>query len=290
MNSSNNAAVEVVSFSDEKILNLCTYWGRQTLFARNKFIALLPEVNRRKLFLKKGFNSIYVFAFRLAGLSEEQVNSAIRIEKRLEEGSQVRKLFMNGAVSVSKIEKVMSVLSKENDHELAFMLENTSRKTVETYVRDIKNLPGNNNLQQKIEIVNEPPLSLEVNKKLNQLANKGIDINQIIAEALEKREQEIAHEKEKLAEKAHQKLIEQITEEKNVTRAAPAATKKLLKKEFGEKCAVPTCRNKSEEIHHTNRFSISRDHNPYYLAPLCKQHHLIAHTVDAKVMERRQFI
>lgn len=279
--------MNITEITDDKLLNLCSYWGRQTLFARNKFTALLPEVYRRKLYEKKGFNSIFEFAFRLAGLSEAQVKSAVRIEGRLAPDSEVRELFMSGKVSVSKIEKVITVLNTQNDHEVAQILLHAPRSAAEAYAKDVKSFPGKN-VQQEIEIIDEPPLSNEVKKKLNELARKKIDINQFILEALQKREHEIAEEKEVQAEKAEQKMIEQCVEGKTISRHVPAETKKLMKKEFGEKCAISTCNNKAVVIHHTNRFSISRDHNPYYLAQLCDPHHKIAHTVDAKAMAKRQ--
>ena len=43
---------------------------------------------------------------------------------------------------------------------------------------------GGSSNQQQIEVVNEPPLSLEVKQKLNDLAQKGIDINQIILDGV----------------------------------------------------------------------------------------------------------
>ncbi len=39
------------------------------------------------------------------------------------------------------------------------------------------------------------------------------------------------------------------------------------------------------EIHHTQRFSLASTHDPHYLAPLCKEHHQLAHAVDLKVQE-----
>ncbi len=179
------------------------------------------------------------------------------------------------------------MLKPDNEKEISAQLKNLSHTAFETLARDVR---ANTQVQQNIEIVNEPPLSVEVKKKLNDIAHKGIDINQIIAKALQQREDEITKEKEELAQKAEQKLIEQITEEKVVTRAVPVSIERLVKKEFGSKCAIATCNNKSEAIHHTNRFSISRDHNPYYLAPLCKAHHQIAHSVDTKVQEQRRHL
>ncbi len=276
--------MNIEEMTDVQRYEMCRNFGAQVIEARRKFIGLLPAVNRRRLYDKKGFSSIFHFAAVLAGVSEEQVRRALNIEKRLESFPIVKEQLVSGEISVSKISKAIAMLTTENEKEVAAQLKTLSHTAFETLARDVR---ANTQLQQNIEIVNEPPLSVEVKKKLNELAHKGIDINQIILETLQKREKEIAQEKEELAQKAEQKLIKQITEEKPVTRMAPAATKKLLKKEFGSKCAIATCKNKAEVIHHTNRFSISHDHNPYYLAPLCKAHHQIAHSVDTHVNQAR---
>ena len=137
--------------------------------------------------------------------------------------------------------------------------------------------------------MSNPPLNNSVKKKLSELAQKGIDINDLIEQALAKREEEIAQEKQKLAEKAVEKMIDQISQEKVISRTAPVATKRLLKKEHGTKCAVPTCSKPSQEIHHTDRFALSQIHDPHFMAPLCKQHHQIAHAIDMKATEKRQY-
>ena len=43
-----------VSGGLEKLYQLCKTFGARTLLWRQKFIGLLPEVNRRKLYEKKG--------------------------------------------------------------------------------------------------------------------------------------------------------------------------------------------------------------------------------------------
>ena len=144
-----------------------------------------------------------------------------------------------------------------------------------------------NNSVQLIEYVPTPILSNEVKKKLNELSRKKIDINEIILDALEKREQEIAQEKEVQAEKAEQKRIEQIAIGKTPNRYRTVATNRLIAKEHGDMCSVPLCKNKAKVIHHTNRFSISLSHDSRFLAPLCDPHHQIAHSVDVKVTNIR---
>ncbi len=285
MNSKENVVTVVSSVSDSQLYEMCRSFGSQALEARRKFLGLLPEVNRRKLYEKKGFSSVFHFAAVLAGVSEAQVRTVLNIERKFTDKPVLKELLVSGAVSVNKLARVAPIATQQNQDFWANNVQNLSNRAVETLVKD---LHVHSKVQQSELIVKEPNLSQEIKEKLVVLEEKGIDINQIIADALQQREQEIAEEKDKLAKKAEQKLIEQITEEKNVARTAPVATKKLLKKEFGQKCAIFTCRNKAEAIHHTNRFSISHDHNPYYLAPLCKAHHEIAHTVDVKVIAKRQ--
>ncbi len=277
--------MDIKGISDGQLYEMCRNFGAHALEARRKFVGLLPEVNRRKLYLKHNFYSVFHFAAVLAGVSEEQVRRAINVERKFEDKPLLKQLLTSGEVSVNKLARVAPVATKENESFLADKVQNLSNRGVETLVQDVH---VHTNPQQYIEVVNEPPLSDEVKKKLNELARKKIDINQFILEALQKREQEIVEEKEVQAEKAEHKMIEQFVEGKTISHHVPVATKRLLKKEHGEMCSIPFCRNKAVVIHHTNRFSISLSHDPRYLAPLCKQHHEIAHTVDTKVMEKRR--
>ncbi|MBI2634771.1 hypothetical protein HYW82_03845 [Candidatus Peregrinibacteria bacterium] len=105
-----------------------------------------------------------------------------------------------------------------------------------------------------------------------ELQQKGIDLNQLLAEFLNKREEKIEKEKADITEKLEKKS--------KVSRSIPASVKRIIQKEHGTKCAIPTCRKPSEHLHHTLRFAMSQSHYPHYIAPLCRQHHLIAHSID----------
>ncbi|MEO1959725.1 MAG: hypothetical protein ABGW82_01905, partial [Paracoccus sp. (in: a-proteobacteria)] len=56
--------------------------GKSCKEARNKFLGLLPEVFKRNLHRRKGFQSIYEFAAKLAGASHASVDRILRLEKR----------------------------------------------------------------------------------------------------------------------------------------------------------------------------------------------------------------
>ncbi len=59
------------NLTDEKLYELCKMYGARALEWRRKFIGLLPEVERRKLYRKKGFASVFEFAAKLAGVSQK---------------------------------------------------------------------------------------------------------------------------------------------------------------------------------------------------------------------------
>lgn len=314
--------MKIKEITNEKLLEMCKVWGKTALGARNKFIGLLPEVNKRKLYEKK-FVSIFHFAAVMAGVSREQVQIALNLAKTFEQMPHLFDLLVNGIVSVNKLRRVTSIATIYNEQELANLVQTLSKPALETFVRDILvkqardreakiveakiedglfepqtniiSWPGPDseyttkvqNPQQFEEYVSNPPLNNSVKKKLNELAQKGIDINDLIEVALAQREHELAADKQEAAEKAKEKLIAQIVEGKEVSRAVPAETNRLLKKEFGTKCAVQTCNKPSQEIHHADRFALSQIHDPHFMAPLCKQHHQIAHAIDVKVIEKR---
>ena len=118
---------------------------------------------------------------------------------------------------------------------------------------------------------------IELQKELINRLNKGIDINKLLIELLQKHDTEILKEKEKLSREAKP------TKSKYIK----VGIRKVLQKEHGTKCSIRGCKEDAKVIHHTQRFSISKTHSPKYLAPLCKEHHQIAHTVDSKFHEAR---
>lgn len=297
--------------SGENLYLLCKKYGELVLRYRNKFAGLLPEVYRRRLYKKKGFGSIFEFAAKLAGMSEEQVRRVLNLEKKFEEMPVLREMLVNGEIGVSKMVKVASIATIENQEFLATQVKLLSHRALETFVRDEKfvrqdsaSVRANTNLSQNPQNASrgtdgdrngassdasaigdrnsgnrlrELQLNSEVIQKLLQLQRKGIDINELILEFLNKREMEIAQEKEKLSAEA----------KPTGSRHIPAQIQNLLKKEFGTKCSIEWCCREAHEIHHSQRFGLSRRHDPKYLAPFCEEHHAIAHSIDQKYVEKK---
>ncbi len=252
--------------SDKELLENAILFGRNALLWRQKFIGLLPEINKRKLYEKKNCGSIFEFAAKFGGLSHDQVKLALNLEERFESLPHLHELLVEGKESINKLARVVSIATHENETELVEAVSNLSNRALETLVRD-----------EKFTGLHVQTLTLndEVKFRLAELQEKGIDVNELITAALNKREEEIAEEKAEPVQPAK-------------SRPVPVKTERLLEREHGTKCSISTCHKPSEVIHHTQLFALSRTHDPNYLAPLCKEHHEIAHAINLKVREKRR--
>ena len=263
--------------TDEKLFLLCKQYGAQALEARRKFAGLLPEVFRRKLYEKKGFGSIYHFAAVLAGMSNEQVDVVLRLEKRFEDKPVLKNALVEGKVSASKLARVASIATKENQEELAHKAEILTNRALEVFVKDEKSPHVHSNPQDTLPDVNILEyLSLELQKNLIKRHKKGININSLLTELLEKHDAEIEEDKETLSKEAGPVKSKYIK----------VRVRKVLRAEHGNKCSMPHCNKKAKVIHHTRRFALSKRHDPQFLAPLCQEHHEIAHAVDVRYQQK----
>src|SRR5690606_19325821 len=129
--------------------------------------------------------------------------------------------------------------------------------------------------------------SPEIKKQLLALQQNGININQLLEEFLQKREQELEEEKEGLAQEEAKKSEKRQREGKKPSRYIPVKVKRVLQAEHGTNCSIYNCDKPSKEIHHAQRFALSKTHNPRYMAPLCRQHHEIAGAIDVKALHHK---
>lgn len=264
--------------TDKNLYQLCKTYGERARIWRQKFAGLLPEVFRRKLYEKNGFSSIFEFAKKLAGMSEEQVRLTLNLEKRFAPMPVLQNLLTSGKVSVNKLTKIASIAKPENQKFLATQVQILSTRAVETLTNDEKIQNGLHEpmSEQKSLHVQTLKLSTKVHQKLLNLQQKGIDINNLLLELLQNREKEIENKKQQIAEQIVKK-----EKQKEPTRHIPKPVKAILQEEYGQKCSIGNCQKPSVTIHHTRRFALFASHNPYYLAPLCKEHHELAHSIDA---------
>ena len=282
--------LELQKMSDAELYSKCKHFGEISLKYRWKFAGLLPEVNRRRLYEKKGFGSIFEFAAKLAGMSEKQVRRVLNLDERFEKMPTLNRMLVEGKASVNKLARVASVATPENEEFWGRQVNVMSKSALETLVRDEKfaaagrvaatagqqekSVPGHNFLS-----VNAADLGLSSStvEKLLEFKRRGIPIDELINKFLNQWELEIALEKEALSAEA----------KTTDSRYIPTKIRELVKKEYGTKCSIVSCDKPSQAIHHSQRFGLAQTHDPKFLAPLCREHHIIAHAVDLQFREFR---
>ena len=328
----------------EKHHHLFKFYGSKAKEYRQKCIGLLPEIYKSGIYRQKGFESIFEYAAKLAGLSHDVVRRVLSLEERFRETPLIKGLLTEGKISIHKLARVASVVNKENEEFWANQVQILPQQALETLVKDERiattnlhnmqeNRKSENGLRKtffdqnfvrahktetenktqtvqiadhatngrtqtanqqtiasKLETASEISsqkasindlLKLDLDKtvveELLALQNKGINVSQLLGELLEKRELEIAQKKEQIASGIKRQSSRYIT----------VKIKKILSQEHGTKCSIKTCTKPSETIHHTQRFALAGTHDPHYLAPLCREHHTIAHSIDLKFQKMK---
>ncbi len=122
--------------------------------------------------------------------------------------------------------------------------------------------------------------SPELKHKIRELKAKGIDVNSLFMEFLQKRENEIKEEMEKLGQEQLQARLEKHIIGKPTSRHVPAIIKKIVTAKYGNVCSAPHCGKPAAHIHHQKPFATFGSHDPRHLRPLCKAHHELAHVEE----------
>lgn len=95
---------------------------------RNQFIALLPEVHKRELYLEHGMHSIYEFAAKLGCLSNKTVDRVLKVNEKLESKPILKSMFQSGEVGWSKLEIASRIQADEK--EIAKILPTISKQAL----------------------------------------------------------------------------------------------------------------------------------------------------------------
>jgi phage gpG-like protein len=279
---------KLMQIPDGELLSLCRQYGRNALLWRKKFEGLLPEVFRRRLYEKENCLSVYEFAAKFAGFSEAQVNTALRVERKLQGKSILLDSFHSGEISAGKLDRAADMATPENEKEIDKMARVLPARTFEIYVRDQKRAVAAvtaeaENLPTLFSVptlhVQRFKLEDDVVEELNRLQDMRKDINELLREFLKQKNQETEQKEQELSQRSRKETH------------SPSRTyinkpiRNFLSEKYGNKCAIHGCTKPAEEIHHKIRFGLQANHDPAYLVPLCSEHHKIAHAIDLSVVK-----
>lgn len=136
-------------WSDSTLYQKCKTYGFNARVWLRKFAGLLPEVNRRQLYRRRGYASLHEFARKLAGMSDYTVDKILNVAAKLEDKPALKEQLIAGSEGWSKIEKVAYIATAQTDEFWAKKVSNLTQWALEAYVQEFRKrapegmMPGN---------------------------------------------------------------------------------------------------------------------------------------------------
>lgn len=281
------------TLSDKDLFARCQEYGTNARVWRRRFAGLLPEVLRRDLHRRRGYGSIYEFAFKLAGMSGASVDKILHLAEKLADKPALREQLVSGSQGWSKIEKVAFIATPETDKEWAEKVEKMTQQGLEAFIQAKRALTQCGNVEGqtlKSESDNKFrleqwgsmsfPVAPEIEKQLRLLKyqlekEKGqtLTFNEVMQALL------------KGGIKQDAKVVIQVCPECAARKAAqvnsrslPTGVRRVLQAMYQGLCAFPLCERPGTSFHHTKRYSLEREHNAKSIVPLCKGHERLIHS------------
>ena len=272
-----------------------TEFGANAKQWSRKCALLLPQIEKHQVWRKKGFNSIYEYAAKLAGMSHRTVDDALRIIRKIEDKPELMKVVEKKGINA--IRPIVTLATKENAAFLAKNAQEMNIKTLRLYKKEISALTRNvENAKKAVTTVRwDANAEKSTNNKSNEKnkswyssnSNASIQSEAIWME-LEKKDAEQLKKwkgdsdwtqliKELIALKKEKLEKEKPLPVKTKSKAIPTAIQKYIFKRSTCQCEFPGCTKKSKELHHADRFALVHKHDPDRIFALCKEHHNLSH-------------
>jgi hypothetical protein len=241
--------------NDKQLYEYCRLTGRKAREWKNRFVAALPEVARRGLHKKKGFATVVEFAAKVGGVGKSTVERIFQVYEHVKDKPELKKLLSK--VGVNKVRLVATLATRENQTELAEKVKTLSKSALEMFAREQKApefRPGTERVTLSFCV--DKKVEFKLRKFKNKLGT--VEWNDVMKELL------------KAVEKPPKKT-RKTKSPKKVTRYVPVSKQRSL----SDKCVYPGCNKPAEQIHHPQRYALSKNHDN--LKPLCKAHHELVH-------------
>ena len=262
--------------NDNEYYSLFKEKGAVALKSKKEFVAMIPRIYHSRIYKKKEFGSIFECAAKLGGVSQAVVEEAIRVDEKLTDLPELKKLMPK--VGLGKLSRVARIATKETENEWVKKVQNMSKSALETHIQDIrKSLPGQSNpiTPEKSIFDNDfESFSIKLNPKIilklriiKQKMGDGATWNDVFEKMIQGAE--------KVPVRARTRLPVEVPAK--ITRHVPA----FVRRQLPEQCQYPDCERPAEVVHHPQRFALRANHEN--LKPLCKGHHELVHSGESRL-------
>lgn len=111
-------------------------YGKNAREWMRKCVMMLPEIERERVWEKKGFGSIHDYAGRLTGMSHDVVNEGLRILHAVEHMPDIVYVIKKRGIGI--IRPIVTLLTMDNQKFWAEKAMIMSKHTLEMYVHEMK--------------------------------------------------------------------------------------------------------------------------------------------------------
>lgn len=85
--------------------------------AETQLIDLIQKIDEKRVFVALGYSSLFAYATKALSLSEANAQALIGIARKAKVIPELKEEIQKGSLSVSKAQRIVSVLTKENKSE-----------------------------------------------------------------------------------------------------------------------------------------------------------------------------
>ena len=258
------------NLSDEALLSKTKELVSEERKITTQVLHHLREVERRKLFLARGFPSLFEYAVRELGYSESSAQRRISSMRLMQELPEIEEKIQNGSLSLTVISQAQTFFKQEgtvNKLEILKTLEHTSSREAERILNSHSTNPPPREI--KIQISDELLGALEKLKGLLAHKHPNASTSELIEIAVN-----MANEKLDPAKKCQKALPAPA-----VKRAIPSALKTFIWKRDEGKCTYQDSKTgrRCNSIHalqmdHITPYAIGGSTSAENLRLLCAKH------------------
>jgi hypothetical protein len=272
-------------------------------------LQILEQIDREKVYLVMGYNSLFIYCVEALKLSESQSYSFMTVCRKSKEVPELKKEIESGGLTLSKARRIVPVLTKENHSEWIEKAKTLPKAELEKEVAKIS--PFSVKIKEQVRIISEDRVSLKLDlseltlKKLKRaqmlLMNKRRknlnleeSLNELLDGFLQKNDPLVVQEKSR---KRPLKSFSGIFPPEKVPgpgqpnvkvlrRSLPSPLRTQIFQRDSASCTYKGVNGKicgSEsflQIHHLRPWAQGGNHQPENLQILCAAHHELKHEKD----------
>lgn len=288
-------------------------YGRNAREWMRKCIMMLPEIERERVWEKKGFGSLSEYAARLAGMSHKTVIDGLRIMQVVQHMPDIVQVIEKRGIAI--VRPVLTLLTSDNQKFWAEKMSMMSQHTLEMYIHELRSQRhaaqqygqhvdprAHDNLSIILPEKSTPTLDIFGERALSEEGNfpqqeaisivgtrvehqtrtvVAMELDSAIASQLQKLKGQDGDWNELMQEfldlrTAHLE-VQKPEPVETTSRHIPNKIQRHVIARTNGTCSFTDCTKPANTLHHTQRFALEQIHDPDRIEPLCTAHERIVH-------------